>query len=295
MDFDTDLPPSGSNEAADATLLSAALLAATTTNRHAHQLFFPSRAMDMNQGSYFWEDSTDEDEPVEIIPNKPSPTPTQPQDDAVVDVTSPEPPAAPSPPPPPRPPTPPPPPQPPPPPPDQSTIRALLHPSLLTKYPDLAVQLAAAAVPYAESIAGPPLSVHWAPSRPLAPLALVWAAADVVRLANTQTLIPKLEAACDSYSHSSARLSLLVTGKAPAGLEQCLGALQLEMGMCARRAPNARELADVLANHTAAIAKAEAQAEPAAAAAGSSSSAAAGPSTAPDFLAGLTAHDVLRN
>ena len=67
-------------------------------------------------------------------------------------------------------------------------------------------------------------------------------------------------------------------------------------GMCARRAPNARELADVLANHTAAIAKAEqAQAEPAAAAAGSSSSAAAGPSTAPDFLAGLTAHDVLRN
>ena len=78
-------------------------------------------------------------------------------------------------------------------------------------------------------------------------------------------------------------LSLIVVGKAAAGLERVLDALQLEAGISCRRAADERELCALLTRHGQALCASERAA------------AKSGDGCEPAFLAGLTSSDILRN
>jgi hypothetical protein len=173
----------------------------------------------------------------------------------------------------------------------RACVRALLHPTLLAAHAELSTHLTAADVQFdaADSSAQPLLSARWvAGSHRLPRVLVVWESAEVARLASTGGLVPALAAAQAAVAgwHSDATLSLVVVGRAAAGVEQCLSVAQLELGLSSvRRALHSKELAELLACHTDALAKAQHSLRAPDDAA----------RDAPDFLAGLTAHDVLHN
>ena len=191
-----------------------------------------------------------------------------------------------------------------------SGVEVMLHTSLVARYADLPAHLAAANVGAGQSSDGPlsSLSVHWMADgrrRRLPRVATALESAELMRMAAESRLLPHLQAAQAAASGwtSGCTMSLIVVGKATPGLERTLDGVQLTLGLTARRVLNALELANLLAAHTTAIASQHAKAAKAtlsaAAAPGraelSRGEGGADASAAPDFLAGLTAHDVLHN
>jgi hypothetical protein len=148
----------------------------------------------------------------------------------------------------------------------------------------------------------PPLSAHWVRNSLAACSAttigaaavcdrlpracLMWGSADVMRQASDGSLLPSIVAAQEAWRGAwltRCTLSLVVVGKAVAGLERVLDALQLEAGISCRRATDERELCALLTRHGQALVASERAA------------AKGGAGSEPAFLAGLTSSDVLRN
>ena len=192
-----------------------------------------------------------------------------------------------------------------------SACTVVLTSSLLSHYADLRGHLTACECPFAESSNAPlpGLSVHWIGEfgRRLPRVAIVIESCDVVRRATARQLLPDTAAAqalALSWA-AHATLSVVVVGKTAAGLDRCLDELQLELGVSVRKVLNAKELTELLACHTLTLAKAPAPSDALGGASGDGASGVAAtggavgggraPTSAPDFLAGLTAHDILHN
>jgi hypothetical protein len=163
------------------------------------------------------------------------------------------------------------------------SVRTIIHPTLAVRYPSLSRP----EVDVLPSPADIPLSVHWARDARSSPahlprVTLVWESAEVLRRASDGSLLSDLRHAQVAATRwtSGCILSLVVYGKNGPGLERCLGALQVELALSVRRVLDEPALAELLAMYAASLEQVE-----------------RGPSPTDscDFLAGLTAHDVLHN
>lgn len=200
-------------------------------------------------------------------------------------------------------------------------VVAMLHPSLVSRYPGLAEHLESLACthtidtdtlapvagsvhwtrPYAvgepagepSTSAGAPPSVQDFTPPPLPRLLVVIETTELVRLGSSGALVGTLERTMVAATAwvDGCSTTLAVVGRAVAGLEQWLAHAQLHVGVSARRVLNHKELAELIANHTTALSLGGR----AAVGGGASMRTSLGGQSGEAFLAGLTAHDVLHN
>lgn len=171
-----------------------------------------------------------------------------------------------------------------------SQLVCVISPALAASYAELSTRLTDADCAHELGGGDEPLAaeatVHWlaaaaaAPTRRLPQLAVVWTTQQLMRAAGDGTLLAALARAASAARDwcAGSALALIVVGKGAPGLDQVIGSAQLELGLSARRALNVKELAELLATYSAALSASE-----------------RAPALEEEFLAGLTAHDVLHN